>query len=160
MKKKGFALLIAVIFVAVMLAFGLALSALSYKQAVLSSGSVGSQRAFYAADAGMECVLSADQQQGLFAYPATDPGSAPGVTCDGTAVGGTERYSSSVWTLSYRLPLDGNAYCADVSVYKYAAPQPPSNLITKIYAQGYDVSCAAVNAGTARFSSRGLKIRY
>src|SRR5580658_7382511 len=81
--QRGFALLIAVIFMSVMLSFGLALGALAYKQEVLASSAVESQYAFYAADAGLECALYADQVQNLFAYPATDPHSPPTATCDG-----------------------------------------------------------------------------
>ncbi len=66
----------------VMLAFGLALGSLSYKQQVLASSAVESQYAFYAADAGLECGLYADQQQNLFAYPQSNPPAAPTAVCD------------------------------------------------------------------------------
>lgn len=60
--KKGFTLLIAVIFMAVVLSIGLALGSLGYKQEVLASSALESQVAFYAADAGLECALRADEQ--------------------------------------------------------------------------------------------------
>ena len=60
--QRGFALLVAVVFMSVMLSFGLALGSLSYKQQVLAGASVQSQYAFYAADAGLECALYEDQK--------------------------------------------------------------------------------------------------
>src|SRR3990167_3135616 len=80
--EAGFTLLIAVIFMSVMLAFGLALGSLSYKQQVLASDAIQSQYAFYVADAALECALYADQQQGIFAYPPENPDSTPSITCD------------------------------------------------------------------------------
>src|SRR3989344_5216944 len=55
--SRGFALLIAVIFVSVVLALGLSLGSLGYKQQILASGGIQSQYAFYAADAALECAL-------------------------------------------------------------------------------------------------------
>ena len=69
----------------VMLSFGLALGSLGYKQQVLASGAIASQYAFYVADTALECVLYADQQQGLFAYEKYD-GKPKSMTCDGTTV--------------------------------------------------------------------------
>ena len=161
MKKKGFALLIAVIFMSVMLTFGLALGALAYKQGVLSSSSVESQHAFYAADAGLECVLYYDQQESWFAYPDSST-STPDISCDGQAV--PKQYESSsydasagLWALSYSVPVSNGAYCADVSINKYATTTA-TGVTTEIYAQGYSTSCATVGSGT--FSSRGLDVRY
>ncbi len=160
MKKKGFALLIAVIFMSVMLTFGLALGSLAYKQGLLSSGAIESQHAFYAADAAMECTLYYDQK-GSFAYPPA-PSTQPSVSCSGQtpaketmSTGSFE--GSSYLLLSYQLKLDSSKYCADVTIYKY---NPPLNgTTTKIFAQGYSASCAAIGSGSG-FSSRGLEVRY
>ena len=153
---KGFALLIAVIFMSVMLTLGLVLSSLGYKQQVLASGVVASQYAFYVADAALECALYADQQQNLFAYPPSDPPSAPAMTCDGSApVSATKIWSASRWIITNRLSLDSDKHCADVTVYKYASGA------TYLFSQGYDVSCATVSSsGDVRFVSRGLKAQY
>ena len=48
-KKRGIALLVTLIFMSVMLAFGLTLASLAYKQAVLASNATKSQQAFFAA---------------------------------------------------------------------------------------------------------------
>ncbi|MHB0865360.1 MAG: pilus assembly PilX family protein [Minisyncoccota bacterium] len=165
--SRGFALLIAIIFMSVMLSFGLALASLAYKQQTLASAAVESQYAFYAADAALECALYYDQQNGgqpsLFTYPTPNPGVAPVMSCDGvTAISPTETWSGSRWIVTSRLSIDGGTAhprCADVTVYKYRLPQPPGNETTYIFSQGYDVSCGSVGAGT-RFASRGLKASY
>jgi Tfp pilus assembly protein PilX len=159
-KSKGFALLIAVIFMSVMLSFGLALGSLAYKQEVLASGAVESQYAFYVADAALECLLYADQQQNLFAYPATAPASAPQMTCNGQAPYATPTftYTASQYVVTTRLSLDGGSHCADVTIYK---PSVATSLST-LFSQGYDTSCANVVSGGngARFVSRGLQAHY
>jgi len=155
----GFALLIAVIFMAVMLTFGLALGSLAYKQEVIASSAAESQYAFYAADAALECVLYEDQQYNLFKYDTTDP--PPTLDCDGKAPyqGPTRTFSGSRQILSYQMELDYGSLkrCADVTIYK------PSAIGTSyLFAQGYDVSCATVDSAnsTTRFVARGLEAHY
>lgn len=160
--EGGFALLISVIFMSVMLTFGLALSSLGYKQTVLASSSLGSRSAFYAADTALECALYVDQQLGSYAYPPIDPGIAPIIDCSGVpAVSSNETWSATKWIVSSRVSLDSGTHCADVTMYKYSTPQPPNNITTYIFSQGYDVACATVaGSNGARFASRGLSIHY
>lgn len=171
-KKRGFALLIAVIFMSVMLSFGLALGSISYKQQVLASDAVESQYAFYAADAALECALYADQGQAesLFSYPTpTAPASAPVITCDGALATfppafptGIVSYTTSPaqWIITERVSIDSalaHPRCADITIYKPA----PGTGTTYIFAQGYDVPCSVVAAPSgARFVSRGEDARY
>jgi Tfp pilus assembly protein PilE len=161
--NRGFTLLIALIFMSVMLAFGLALASLAYKQSVLASSATDSQYAFYAADAGLECALYADQQEDRFAWPSTDPDAAPsGVTCDGNApTPATEvAWSTQQWVLSYLFSLAGGTECVDVTVYK---PNPLDNpAVTYMFSQGYNVSCATVSNPPAGVPivSRGIDIQY
>jgi len=156
--QRGFALLISIIFMSVMLSFGLALGSLAYKQQVLASNAVESQYAFYVADAALECALYADQQQNIFAYTAIAPSSAPTLVC-GTDVQapGTFSHTASAWTVTTRLSLDGGKRCADITIIKPAV----TSTMTYLFSQGYDVSCATVNSPNgARFVSRGLSIHY
>lgn len=157
LEPKGFALLIAIIFMSVMLAFGLALGSISYKQQVLASYAVQSQYAFYAADAGLECALYADQQENRFAYPSSDPPSPPAMTCDGSSpISATKIWSASQWIVTSRLSLDSNKRCADITVYK-----PNGAGTTYIFSQGYDVSCSTVASPSgARFVARGINVHY
>lgn len=159
---KGFALLIAVIFMSVMLSLGLSLGSLGYKQAVLASSAIESQYAFYAADAALECALYYDQRLNSFAYPPPNPPpTAPAIQCDNTSpVSSPVVYNASYWKIAYRFSLDSGENCADVTVYKYSSPQA-GGITTYIFSQGYDVSCATVAAPNgARFSSRGLSFHY
>jgi hypothetical protein len=163
--NKGIALLVAVIFMSVMLALGVALSSLGYKQAVLASSAIESQSAFYAADAALECALYADQQQQAFIYTTHDATNEPNPTvCDGTAatpLPGGYTYNATRLVFIERMSLDNGSRCADVTVYKYAAPQGPRGVTTYLFAQGYNVSCATVGSPNAsRIASRGLDARY
>ncbi len=170
-KSRGFTLLISVIFMSVMLSFGLALGSLAYKQQVLASGAIASQYAFYAADTALECALYADQQQGLFAYEKYHENiSSVGIksmTCDGKTVAVVQMPPTVSLISTVRLSLDFdpqlNSYtrCADVTVYKYKTSQPPDNLTTYLFSTGYDVPCIRVaNPGNARFVSRGVSAHY
>ena len=162
-RNRGFALLIAVIFMSVMLAIGLGLGAMSYKQEVLASSAVESQYAFYTADAALECALYADQQLDLFAYPQTPPSSAPTMSCDGSGPYATPTFDynnviKKEFIVETRLSFDGGTHCADVTVYKPSSASNP----TYIFSQGYNVSCAVVTSpppGT-RIVSRGLSASY
>jgi Tfp pilus assembly protein PilX len=160
--RQGFALLIAVIFMSVMLSLGLALGSLGYKQQVLASGAIESQYAFYAADAALECALYADQQQNLFAYNSNLAAPAPSMICDNAAPVSTTviSHTTSQWVISTRLSFDSNKHCADITIYKYSAQQ--SNGITSyLFSQGYDVSCSTVaSPNGARFVSRGISSYY
>lgn len=155
---RGFALLIALIFMSVMLTFGLALGSLAYKQTLLSSVAVESGYAFYAADAAFECALYADQQLNLFDYNSHSGGNPPAlITCgDSTVQRPGYTYGAQQLVDSQRISLDSNTRCADVTVYK---PKQGSVNKTYIFVQGYDVSCAAVASGS-RVVSRGLKAFY
>jgi hypothetical protein len=168
--QQGFALLISVIFMSVMLTFGLALASLAYKQQILASNAIESQYAFYAADAALECTLYADQQQNLFDY-ATHSLSAPSfitsVACADSSTYPTRDLgyfsaSGNTYTDSQRFSLDNGKHCADVTIYKSS---PGSGKATYIFSQGYNVPCASVdNAATggneSRLVSRGLSAHY
>lgn len=161
---EGFALLIAIIFMSVMLTFGLTLSSVAYKQEILSSTAIQAQYAFYAADAGLECLLYADQQLGLFPY--TDPASSvPAISCTGkVALSATQLDWSNGFhaRLVVTERLDMGERCADVTIYKYRDPYPLSastNITTILYSQGYNVPCASL-AATGRVVSRGIKAEY
>lgn len=159
--NRGFALLVSIIFMSVMLSLGLALSSIGYKQSVLASTSIDSQYAFYAADSALECALYADQQQHLFAYNADLNASAPAMTCNGAAPVSvvTVSHTETQWVTRTRLSIDSGARCADITLYKPADGADTTHL----FSQGYSASCDAVaNAAStnARFSARGLEAHY
>jgi len=171
-KKDGFALLVAVIFMSVMLSFALAIGALAFKQVTLASSAVESQYAFYAADAALECVLFYDQnpEGSLFEYGKIVDKAAPDLKCgqendENPATIDTSSDKSLV-RVSYRFEFNSGAhYCADITVYKYKDPQLPTNYSTYLFAQGYNTSCAGVHdvetgAKGARHAARGLQAAY
>lgn len=155
---RGFALLIAVIFMSVMLTFGLALGSLAYKQQVIASSAIQSQYAFYAADAALECALYADQQSNLFAYQSDVNAPAPSFSCDAAAPlsAQTLTHTASHWVTTARFSLDGGTRCADITVDK------PAGLgTTYLFSQGYSEPCALVAAGSdPRLVARGLEAHY
>jgi hypothetical protein len=157
--RKGFALLIAIIFMSVMLTFGLALGSLGLKQQMLASSAVESQYAFYAADTALECALYADQILDLFRYsPSTLV--APKMTCDGALASSASIVSrtSTDWTISNRVSLDGGKRCADVTIYK---PEVTQSGTVYLYAQGYNASCSVIGSpGGNRVVSRGEYAKY
>lgn len=164
--QRGFALLIAIIFMSVMLTFGLALGSLAYKQQILASSAIESQYAFYAADGALECALYADQQASAFTpYPSINPpvSSVASIGCDGSSSAPeNSSWTPARWIINYRIPLDSlTPYprCADVTVYKYSAPQP-GGVTTYLFSQGYDISCAMIGSTGVRFSSRGISAHY
>lgn len=162
---RGFALLMAVIFMSVMLAFALTLGSLSYKQSILSSTATQSQVAFYVADAALECALlyDSDPNGSLFAFKAEGALPPSGMTCGGNSpISPTPRtvsHTATLWVTEYTFNLDNGTHCADVTVYKYNGPQPPSNIATYIFSQGYDVSCEN-RTSVSRFASRGLQVHH
>jgi len=160
-KKGGFALLIAVIFMSVMLAIGLTLGSIGYKQAVLAQNALESQYAFYAADGGLECALYAAQQQALFSYGLTQ---APVFYCNGLAPYSSQPLGSAIingesdTVFQYRFETDANTgilRCVDTWIY---VPQT-STQTTYLFAQGYDTSCANVQ-NNGRFATRGIEAYY
>jgi len=171
--QRGFALLIAVIFMSVMLAFSLALTSLGYKQVVLASSAVESQYAFYAADAALECILRLDQDQNgsLFAI-STDPfwtfptetvrcGGPNSLNIANGASYALLEKTSTRWVMYYRFILPSNR-CADVYIYKYSTPVTVNGnpVYTFLFSQGYNVSCNDVQDNVPRLAARGLQAHY
>jgi hypothetical protein len=164
--RQGFALLIAVIFMSVMLAFAVTLGTLGYKQVVLASSATQSQYAFYAADAALECALYADQKKDTFNYAAHSSTNHPAlIACNNNPATGVKEinpmYSWDATKLAVTERISLGNYCADVTVYKYATPQGAEGIVTYIFSQGYNVPCP--NAGAlpeGSYAARGLRIKY
>lgn len=156
-KRRGFALLIAVVFTSVMLAVSIALSSLGYKQTILASAAIDSQDAFYVADAALECVLYADQKENLFAYDScSSPPCTTTMTCDGATIEVSQlTKTASRLTSTAEFSFDEDLRCARITVYK----PPISAGTTYLFAEGYNVSCSSIGT-SLRASARGLKASY
>ncbi len=147
-EPRGFTLLIAVILSSVVLAVGLSLMDVAFKQVILASTAKQSQYAFYAADAALECALYWDQKQNLFNY-STEPASGA-LTCQGMSMSFTTSTNGTARTTSFTIPCASGGTQSDVKVFKQASGQ------TSIYANGYN-DC---NVLDTQRTSRGEKIQY
>lgn len=149
--QRGFTLLIAIILSSVVLAVGLALLDIAYKQIVLATTAKQSQYAFYNADSALECALYWDQQHNAFDYTAP----ATSITCNSqtmtlasapnsTSVSGGKRR-----TILY-VPCTPSGTNAVITVDKYATGT------TTLYAAGYN-NCAGTDTHRVE---RGLTAYY
>ncbi len=157
-RHKGVALLIAVIFTSVILAFALLIGNLAYKQVLITNTASGAQKAFYVADAGLECILYADQVSNVFQGPSSQK---PTFTCAGQSV--TAQYINNNGTrlaakdFDITNSIDGKSYC--VSFTYTGFDTPVAGRKAYVFATGYDVSCQA-RSTSPYFTSRGLEAIY
>ncbi len=157
--ESGIALLIAVIFTSVVLMIGLTLGSLGYKQVLLASTEEASQNAFYAADAALECVLYADQQQVAF---QGGTGGLPGgsIKCNGSNVTFSAPTVSTQGSFSwnkYVMKMNnlGSNICAKVVVYKTQSTDTGNT--TYLFSSGYDnANCDT----SSRATVRGIDMQY
>ncbi|HXK40184.1 MAG TPA: LamG domain-containing protein [Candidatus Paceibacterota bacterium] len=68
--RRGFTLFYAVLTASLLLAIGIAIFNITYKELILSSGARESSNAFYAADTGLECALYWDLRHAGLSAPA------------------------------------------------------------------------------------------
>ncbi len=153
---KGIALLIAVIFSAVMLSIGIALSSLGYKQIILSSTASASQKAFYAADTALECVLSA-----VYGQPQGTSLSVTSISCNGNSYplpsassvpsGKWDKYSISDMQVDHTV---GHTVCANSIIYW---PKAGTAVYAYVYTTGYNNANCSITPYT---TTQGLQVRF
>lgn len=149
--ERGIALLVAVVFTAVMLAIGTALSSLGYKQVILSSTAIASQHAFYAADSALECVLST-----VYNQPQSVALGNKQVFCNGNTYTLSENTAPlSSWTEYSISPMSsiGKNICAQVVVYW---PKTTSKK-AYVYTTGYNNKDCSVTSYT---TTQGLQVSF
>ncbi len=154
--SRGFALLVAIIFTAVILAVSLALLDISYKQILLASAAKQSQYAFYNADSALECALEQDSFVPSGQTPRFDftSGATSGnFTCEGQNItyfyptnGGNPRTG----TFNVTCNATATTYNAQVVVYKL-----PTGA-TYFYSNGFN-NC---NTNDPFRVERGIKASY
>jgi len=146
--QRGFALLIAVVLTSVVLALGISLLDIAYKQILLASSAKNSQYAFYNTDSSLECALYYYQQQAAFYYGTTY---ASPIQCSNlTVTNFAANQNSSQRTTVFSVPCASGGISADVTIIK--APSGTTN----IYANGY----STCDASSPSRIERGLKARY
>jgi Tfp pilus assembly protein PilX len=139
-QKQGFALLLAVIAISVVLAVGLGIFGIIFREIKLSSLNRESQMAFYAADTGIECIYYWDLK--MQTISTTTPSSINCVNQTRTAGGAL--------ISSFDLNFD-NGSCARIVIDK----SNPS--LTKIESRGYNVDC---NSSTNIKVERAVRATY
>jgi len=153
--QAGFALLISLIVVSVVVSIGLVLLDVSIKQLRLSTNSTDSELAFHAANAGMECAqflrrAEADRIEGdEFATPVVDPGrSMQNMNC----------FGSSVSNYSSRSVAVDNTNDGDAFLYQYEFTWGDSDrcsevdmvvAVASVFGDGVTVASAAMRAASA-----------
>lgn len=154
-RESGIALFIAIIFASVVLLIGLTMASFGYKQAILSSSAVASQKAYYAADSALECVLYADQQ--ISTPNIFKNGNNGTFSCAGTIkFSGTNKFPKYYkYTIKNIKNINPNV-CADAVIYKtIKAPYE-----TYIFSTGYynvSKSGCTINTNT---TVQGISINY
>ncbi len=113
-RKKGFTLLFAVLTASLILAISISILTISIKESRLSGIARESQLAFYAADAGVECVLYWDIVWDAFNL---DP-ETQSIMC----VGQTNVVGSASGFSNFTLTFPGKDYCVNIEVERRAGP--------------------------------------
>lgn len=164
-------LLVALLTMGVVLAVGASLLNVTLKQYQLSGISRASERAFHAADAGMECALYHDRNEvgGVPRNTFALGNQNVAITCmrvaDGSSLGGVASDSGDDQAFEFDWGESGQEVCTRISVYKFyedpaddgngtgpalivdgidrrpAQPCPEGLVCTVIAARGYNVSC-------------------
>jgi hypothetical protein len=159
-QSSGFALLITLIVVSVVISIGITLLDLTIKQLRLSTGSKDSESSFHAANAGVECVRS-------WRVPVTCFGSTVStVTIDDIGEAGKPVYlyefevtwgasslqrCSKVSMITISPPSEGVSYTlASVDNYLLSYPEgdkicEPGGRCTIISVEGYNRQCSGIN---------------
>lgn len=166
-KHQGFAILLAILLVSIVLTIGLTLFNITYRQLLLSSLAKESQYAFYASDSAMHCARYydnlSDPTQRPFGHVSSDgntvqftPSGGGSIDCGAGPVEVAEALgagaSPAVYTFILAFPqVDRDPVCAQVTVTKYRDPSvttPPGEGAppdapqifgrTKITARGYN----------------------
>lgn len=163
--QRGFTLLLAALVASVVLALGTSIYTIASEEVSLSATGRDSQFAFYAADSAAECALYWDARSDIHPNTfATSSASSPAsaITCDGATVSVTKAAasaSSATSTFEVTLFDDTSAgYCADVTVEKNEDPSTHAER-TAIDANGYSVSCAAIDTAPNALQ-RSVELQY
>jgi hypothetical protein len=175
--SRGFTIFFATLVASLALAIGLAIYDITVRQLNLSTTTVQSQYAIFAADSGAECALYWDSKYNssgsAFATSSTSVVPSSGITCgsyDIAAVGTppvpfvpaptnwgpwSTQTSSNTATTTFTLSFPPYSYCAIVQVAK-VTNQSSGIINTTIYSHGYNT--CATNAQNQL--ERELKVSY
>lgn len=138
--KKGFVILFTVALSSIILAITMSVIEISFKEINFSTEAKDTNDAFFAADAGAECVLFNDK---LDSNSFVELGGSGKVTCLGNDITLTGTYPS--WT--FVIPNLGNngASCAVVSVNKSGSCGFNTCIVSKGYNKGSPTCTTTTN---------------
>jgi len=116
MKKnnQGFAMLFTVLIISIILAIGLGISDITYKQTILSNLAQNSQYAFYQADSGVECGMYYDLTLGDFPRGTTADQAIPTLTCGNNTLSLVPLQSADDHFVYNEVNANGNDACYSV----------------------------------------------
>lgn len=146
--EKGFVALFTVLIAVVVLSMAIGIANIAFKQILLASSATEADKAFYAADSGVECALLFEV--GNVDYPST-------VTCGdnvGAPVISTPAQDGeiNVFEINYTLP-NGEQTCAEVEVLV----EPPFNRIT---IESFGENRACTESPGNKTVQRAIRVRY
>ena len=142
--SRGFTLLIAVITVSIVLAMGMSILNITLKQFLLSGSARDSEVAFYAADAGYECVRYWDQSTNGGKFNITNSGTQ-NVTCFGSTEVVSGFGSGATHNLQYEWTGPGGSLvCTRVVLTKTSCGS--GAVCTDLESSGYNRGCSAIGS--------------
>ncbi len=158
-KPRGFTLIVALIFTAVILSVSLSLASVAYNQVILASTAQQSEYAFYNADSALECALYQDQKLDTFDY--SNSATSGTFSCEGqTITWNLPPPNNGIRTNApypvFSVPCSNGQIQAQVYVLKQQVQKPNAPYRTILYADGYS-SC---NANDPQRVERGIEAHY
>lgn len=149
--KKGFVVIMVILLLSVILIVGLGVFDLIFREILISSAGRESQKAFYAADSGAECVQYWERSK---VFSAGAPFS---ITCNEKTINGEMTPGSPSMNDPDTSPIKidfSNGSCVEV---RLMIDHPSPDLDTLIVARGYNIGC---DDSSPKKVQRGVKITY
>lgn len=167
-ENAGFALLMALVVVGVLLSIGLTVLELTITQVRLSTNARGSEVAFNATNAGLECAQyirrahSDDMEDGLSGIPVSCFGVSPAVTVTDLSASADVSGDGSVYQYEYEMSWGSEGTrCSEITTLVLVSDPVPSTDLTLANVAslipGYESGSATCEAGArcTVLSSRG-----
>jgi hypothetical protein len=142
-KNKGFALLFSVLLASLLLTIGLSIFSIALKELAISSASVRSIHAFYAADSGRECALYWDIKRGEIPNLFDNNKTTGNITCGSNSIHITVSGDYNAATV-----LDSTGVTTDIPITYVASGTDGPNFIVTVgkTIHDRDTSIQGVNA--------------
>jgi hypothetical protein len=155
--RRGFTLLLAVLLGSLLFSMGIAIANLTLKELTLSSAARESEKAFYAADSGIECALFWDRRESDV-FPTKEGVATPrsDITCRTLVPLTFDEMTKTAATTTFFLSFPLSPQCAYVTVGKVAR-QGKNPELTVIESRGRNECGAGDNPARVE---RALRVRY